>query len=32
MGVDLLPFINRQRLLKAMNKADEGYAKLTPEE
>jgi 5'-3' exoribonuclease 2 len=32
MGVDLLPFINRGRLLKAMNKADDGYAKLTPEE
>ena len=32
MGVDLLPFIDHQRLLKAMNIADEGYEKLTPEE
>ena len=32
MGVDLLPFIDRGRLLKAMNEADQGYAKLTEDE
>ena len=32
MGVDLLPFIDRDRLLKAMNEADQGYAKLTEDE
>ena len=29
MGVNLLPFIDRPRLLKAMNKADNNYTKLT---
>lgn len=32
MGVNLLPFIDRPRLLRAMNKADQGYAKLTESE
>ena len=32
MGVDLLPFIDRQRLLKAMGEADDGYKNLTPDE
>lgn len=32
MGVNLLPFIDRPRLLKAMSKADQGYSKLTESE
>lgn len=32
MGVNLLPFIDRERLKVAMNKADEGETKLTPHE
>ena len=32
MGVNLLPFIDRARLLKAMQKADEGYKNLKPDE
>ena len=32
MGVDLLPFIDRPRLLKAMSEADQGYEKLTENE
>ena len=32
MGVDLLPFIDRGRLLKAMNEADQGFEKLTEDE
>ena len=32
MGIELLPFIDRPRLLKAMNEADNGYANLTPDE
>ena len=32
MGVNLLPFIDKERLLAAMNKADEGQSKLTPHE
>ena len=32
MGVDLLPFIDRPRLLKAMGEADQGYDKLTENE
>lgn len=32
MGVNLLPFIDRPRLLTAMNRADQGYAKLTDSE
>ena len=32
MGVDLLPFIDRSRLLKAMNEADQGFEKLTEDE
>lgn len=32
MGVNLLPFIDRERLLKAMRKADDNYNKLTAAE
>lgn len=32
MGVNLLPFISMERLLKAMAVADNGYSKLTEEE
>jgi len=32
MGVNLLPFIDKPRLLKAMAKADENQKKLTPAE
>jgi 5'-3' exoribonuclease 2 len=32
MGVNLLPFIDRPRLLRAMNKADQGYTKLSESE
>ena len=32
MGVNLLPFIDKPRLLAAMNKADQGYTKLTEQE
>jgi 5'-3' exonuclease len=32
MGVNLLPFIDRPRLLRAMAKADQGYVKLTEAE
>ena len=32
MGVNLLPFIDRQRLLKAMKKADGGGVRLSQEE
>ena len=32
MGVNLLPFIERPRLLAAMAKADNNHAKLTPAE
>ena len=32
MGVNLLPFIDRVRLLKAMHKADDGYKNLKPDE
>ena len=32
MGVNLLPFIDKERLVKAMNEADEGQTKLTEAE
>ena len=32
MGVNLLPFIDMERLLKAMAVADDGYKKLTKDE
>jgi len=32
MGVNLLPFIDRQRLLRAMNRADDNGKKLTKAE
>ena len=32
MGVNLLPYIDRPRLLKAMNKADNNYENLTESE
>jgi 5'-3' exoribonuclease 2 len=32
MGVNLLPFINRPRLLRAMDKADNNYKNLSPSE
>jgi 5'-3' exonuclease len=32
MGVNLLPFLDRERLKVAMNKADEGETKLTAHE
>jgi len=32
MGVNLLPFINKERLLNAMNKADGNQTKLTEAE
>lgn len=32
MGVNLLPFIDKRRLLAAMAKADQGYNKLTKDE
>ena len=32
MGVNLLPFIDKPRLLKAMAKADDNQKKLTPSE
>ena len=32
MGVNLLPFIDRERLVKAINKADQNGQKLTAEE
>jgi 5'-3' exoribonuclease 2 len=32
MGVDLIPFIDTERLIKAMKEADQDQENLTPEE